>query len=217
MVLIKFIEELNNLRTLGKSETLEKLGYKSIEQNNNNHFLYINDTNNSVIAVVLGFEMEYTDLVLDLINPINIFNFNENNDKFFKILDYLHTRIDEGTEFINNIKDKYSNKDLLFLGNSIGGFLINKNLYETNVKCYTYNSAFFCENIQNDNIVNYRTSGDIVSLGNIFSKYTKTIEVTFIEYLLKNHLDNFIDYTINSHYLDFLEKYDDKQVEIELP
>jgi hypothetical protein len=217
MVLIKFIKELNNLRTLGKSETLEQIGYKSIEQNNNNHFIYVNENKNSVIVVVLGLEMKYIDLLLDLINTAKIFDFNNKNDNILDILYYLRTRIDEGTDFINDVKDKYSNKTLIFLGNSIGGFLINKILHDTNIRCYTYNSAFICENIHNENIVNYRTSGDIVSLGNIFSKYTKTIEVTFIEYLCKNNLDNFVDFIVNSHYLDFLEKYEDKQVEIDIP
>lgn len=220
MVKVTF-EGFKQIRDLGKSDRLEQLGYKMINQNNKYHYLFINDLTKKGIVLILGLESEYDNLVLELINPANIFKFDENNSRFLKIINYIIMRINEGSSFINNIKQNYTEYEITFFGNSIGGLIINKNLQNTKFKCYTYNPAFIYENVNSENIINYRTSGDIVSLPYIFFKNTQIIEVTFIEYLLKNDLiktnlneffniNNFINYVIDSHFLGFLDDYKTK-------
>jgi beta-glucosidase len=220
---VKFIEILHSLQENKRSKTLEDLGYKlnSSLNKNNNHFIYVNDKCKTVIAVILGFEKEYNNLILDILNPLNILKVEENKNKFIKIINYLVDNLEQGKSFIKDIKKTYVDYKVTFLGYSIGGFIINTNLQDTIFKCYTYNPAFINENKNksNGNIINYRTSGDIISLGYLFEEYTKTIEVRFFDYLLKNNLQasSVINYIINSHYLNFLDNYEDKQIEIEIP
>lgn len=217
---IKFIEVLYDLRKNQSSKTLEDLGYKKISTEDVNEFIYVNEERRAVICSVLGFEPGYFDLILEIINPLTFLN-TDNKDKITEIINYFCRREKEGDAFIKNTIREYSSYDVTFLGNSFGGYLIHKNLQGTDFKGYTYNSLPLLANTttRNPNITNYRTSGDLLSLPYSFDKFTKNIEVNYIDYIIKNNLKdlNIFKYFIESHYLEFLSNYAGKQIEIYVP
>jgi hypothetical protein len=218
---IKFIEVLYDLRKNKSSKVLEDLGYKKISTDNVNEFIYVNEECRAVICSVLGFEPGYFDLVLEIINPLTFLNPN-NKDKLTEIINYFCRREEEGDKFIKNTIKKYSSYDVTFLGNSLGGYLIHKNLQGTCFKGYTYNSLPHCftnKTTRNPNIINYRTSGDLVSLSYSFDKLTRNIDVNFIDYIIKSNFKDvdIFKYFLESHYLEFLSNYADKQIKIDIP
>ena len=62
---VKFIKILNDLRKDKRSKTLEDLGYKlnSPLDDNNNHYMYVNDKYKIDIAVILLFDFRTSQLV----------------------------------------------------------------------------------------------------------------------------------------------------------
>jgi len=187
---IDFIELLRSSYFESKSKLLEEFGY--ILDNDitikKQIFVYVDKRIKQVIVIICGLDL---NLYLDNINFSTITNIVNDYNKIKK----------DGETFIKKIIDKYNEYNIIFMGHSLGGYIINKNLNNTIYKCYTYNPFFIYEKAS-ENIKNYRTSSDILSIG-LIGKETKTIEINLWDYLFNKKFD-IIRYFIDSHHTTIL-------------
>ena len=172
---IDFIELLRSSYFESKSKLLEEFGY--ILDNditiNKQIFVYVDKRIKQVIVIICGLDL---NLYLDNINFSTITNIVNDYNKIKK----------DGETNIKKIIDKYNEYNIIFMGHSLGGYIINKNLNNTIYKCYTYNPFFIYEKAS-ENIKNYRTSSDILSIGLIGKETeTETIEINLWNYLIIN-------------------------------
>lgn len=198
-VSIDFVKILRELYIKSKSEELENLGYDQDTEiiDDSKIFLYKDVSLKSLIVLFIG---------LDLTKDFNVF-------KIPNIINEATAMVKNGELNIKKIIEKYNEYDIIFLGHSLGGHIINKNLKNTKYKCFTYNS-FLVNDKPSLNIKNYRTNGDILSLG-LIGKETETIDINLWDYLFKNNF-NLINYFIESHYTGILNKLNIK-LNIDIP
>jgi hypothetical protein len=193
LVNIDFIELLRTSYFESKSKLLEEFGY--ILDNditiNKQIFLYVDKRIKQVIVIICGLDL---NLYLDNINFSTITNIVNDSNKIIK----------DGETNIKKIIDIYNEYNIIFMGHSLGGYIINKNLNNTKYNCYTYNSSFIYEKAS-ENIKNYRTSSDILSIG-LIGKETETIELNLWYYLFNKKFD-IIQFFKDSHYTTILSLY----------
>lgn len=195
---IDFINLLRESYIFSQLKELENLGYSLDNQikDINRILIYKDERIKSLIVVIYG---------LDIIKDFHFF-------KIPSIINEFNDKIKYGEINIKKIIEKYNEYNIIFIGHSLGGYIINKNLNNTKYNCYTYNP--FLVNETSNNIKNYRTNGDILSLG-LIGKETETIDINIWNYLLKNKF-NFISYLIESHYTNILN-INNKKINIEIP
>jgi hypothetical protein len=193
---VKLLRESYNKKNV---EELENLGYSLDNQieDINNMLIYKDERIKSIIVVIYGMNITKDFNFLKIPSKINEFN----------------DKIKYGEINIKKIIEIYNDYNIIFIGHSLGGFIINKNLNNKEYNCYTYNACFIGDNSKK-NIKNYRTNGDILSLG-LIGKETETIDINIWNYLLKNNL-NLISYLIESHYTNILD-INNKRINIEIP
>lgn len=198
-VSIDFVKILRELYIKSKSEELENLGYDQDTEiiDDSKIILYKDVSLKSLIVLFIG---------LDLTKDFNVF-------KIPNIINEATTMVKNGELNIKKIIEKYNEYDIIFLGHSLGGHIINKYLKNTKYKCFTYNS-FLVNDKPSLNIKNYRTNGDILSLG-LIGKEAETIDINLWDYLFKNNF-NLINYFIESHYTGILNKFNIK-LNIDIP
>jgi len=199
---IDFIEILRNFYIESKSKLLEEIGY-SLDTDliqGDKIFVYKDERIKSVIVIVKGLD-----------------NFLKKKDfNIFKIQNIVNesiTMVKDGEMNIKKIIDKYNEYNIIFIGHSLAGYIINKNLNNTKYNCYTYN-PFLVLDKPSQNIKNYRTSGDIFSMG-LIGKEIETIDIDLINYVVKNNFD-IINYLIDSHLITILHLYK-ISINIEIP
>jgi hypothetical protein len=110
--------------------------------------IYKDERIKSIIVVIYGMNITKDFNFLKILSKINEFN---DKKKYGEIN-------------IKKIIEIYNDYNIIFIGHSLGGFIINKNLNNKEYNCYTYNACFIGDNSKK-NIKNYRTNGDILSLG----------------------------------------------------
>jgi hypothetical protein len=197
---IDFIEILRNFYIESKSKLLEEIGY-SLDTDliqGDKIFVYKDERIKSVIVIVKGLD--------NFLKDFNIF-------KIQNIVNESITMIKNGEMNIKKIIDKYNEYNIIFIGHSLGGYIINKNLNNTKYNCYTYN-PFLVLDKPSQNIKNYRTSGDIFSMS-LIGKEIETIDIDLINYVVKNNFD-IINYLIDSHLTTILHLYK-ISINIEIP
>lgn len=193
---VKLLRESYNKKNL---EELENLGYCLDNQieDINRMLIYKDERIKSIIVVIYGMDIRKDFNFLKISSIINEFN----------------DKIKYGEINIKKIIEIYNDYNIIFIGHSLGGFIINKNLNNKEYNCYTYNACFIGDK-STKNIKNYRTNGDIFSLG-LIGKETETIDINIWNYLLKNKF-NLISYLIESHYTNILN-INNKKINIEIP
>lgn len=193
---VKLLRESYNKKNL---EELENLGYCLDNQieDINRMLIYKDERIKSIIVVIYGMDIRKDFNFLKIPSIINEFN----------------DKIKYGEINIKKIIEIYNDYNIIFIGHSLGGFIINKNLNNKEYNCYTYNACFIGDK-STKNIKNYRTNGDIFSLG-LIGKETETIDINIWNYLLKNKF-NLISYLIESHYTNILN-INNKKINIEIP
>ena len=197
---IDFVNVLRESYISSKLEGLEEIGY-NLETDlilGDNMLIYKDERIKSIIVIVKGLD--------DITKDFNIF-------KIPSIIEEFNDKIKYGEMNIKKIIDIYNDYNIIFIGHSLGGFIINKNLNNKEYNCYTYNACFIGDK-SSKNIKNYRTNGDILSLG-LIGKEAETIDINIWDYLLKNKF-NLISYLIESHYTNILNTYNIK-LNIEIP
>jgi hypothetical protein len=144
---VKLLRESYNKKNV---EELENLGYSLDNQieDINNMLIYKDERIKSIIVVIYGMNITKDFNFLKIPSKINEFN----------------DKIKYGEINIKKIIEIYNDYNIIFIGHSLGGFIINKNLNNKEYNCYTYNACFIGDNSKK-NIKNYRTNGDILSLG----------------------------------------------------
>jgi hypothetical protein len=186
---------------IDKVDILENIGYELDNELSNEHTsVYIDKRINSVVTIVTG---------LDL----NIF-FEKSSFENLNLIHIIHHKIKVSEECIDKVCEKYNNYNLIFLGHSLGGLVINLTLNNTNHKCYTYNPCFV-NTKRVDNIKNYRTNGDILSIS-LIGNETKTIDIDFIEYFIKQK-GNLFDFLKEVHETTIFTKFDNLYIHIPIP
>uniref|UniRef100_A0A6C0KM51 Uncharacterized protein n=1 Tax=viral metagenome TaxID=1070528 RepID=A0A6C0KM51_9ZZZZ len=191
---VDFVRCLRESFYTSKSEILENLGYiiDNDFSNCQKLLVYYNKNVSSVIVLFFGVSLK----------DFNIFQIPS-------LVKEVNDRIKFGEIGIKKINEKYKDyNDIIFIGHSIGGHIINKNLNGTKYKCYTFN-PFFVTNKPSNNIKNYRTSGDILS----YNLDTEIIEIDLWNYLHNNNFD-IIKFLIDSHSTTSLNE---NGIKIELP
>ena len=197
---IDFVNVLRESYISSKLEGLEEIGY-NLETDlilGDNMLIYKDERIKSIIVIVKGLD--------DITKDFNIF-------KIPSIIEEFNDKIKYGEMNIKKIIDIYNDYNIIFIGHSLGGFIINKNLNNKEYNCYTYNACFIGDK-SSKNIKNYRTNGDILSLG-LIGKETEIIEIDIINYLLNNNFD-IIKFLRESHSTTILNTYNIK-LNIEIP
>lgn len=196
---VDFVKLLRESYNKKKLEELENLGYSLDNQikDINRMLIYKDERIKSIIVVIYGMDIRKDFNFLKISSIINEFN----------------DKIKYGEINIKKIIEIYNDYNIIFIGHSLGGFIINKNLNNKEYNCYTYNACFIGDK-STKNIKNYRTNGDIFSLG-LIGKETETIDINIWNYLLKNKF-NLISYLIESHYTNILN-INNKKINIEIP
>jgi len=207
---ISFTEVLGDIFYKNNSEIIEKLGYIKDEE-----LSYV-DLSNRVTAVYLDNRIKTVLVVMPGANIVNYVNKIE----FFYIINiiglvkFLKELSDIYKKCIEDIIQKYSEHNIIFFGHSLGGLIINLQLQNTNYNCYVYNPCFVNDK-SSENIYNYRTNGDVLSLG-LIGKETKTIDVDIIDYLVKCNYD-IVKLFTDVHNTDIFKTYPDKNILIPIP
>lgn len=189
---IDFVKLLRDSNISPKLKGLEEIGY-SLDTNvieGDKILLYKDERIKSIIVIVKGLD--------DITKDFNIF-------KIPNIVNEANNIVKNGEINIKTILQKYNEYNIIFIGHSLGGHIINKNLKNTKYNCYTYNPFFpiHLEDTASKNIKNYRTSGDILSIVPI-GKEIETINIDIIKYLLNNKF-NIINYFKDSHFTTILD------------
>jgi hypothetical protein len=177
---------------------LEDIGYKrDTTMCDENISVYTDNNQQNVIAIIPGISLR------KIMNDISIV-------KIHSIIDNINAR----KENINNVIKKYSDANIIFVGHSIGGFIINLVLNNTKYKCYTYNPSFVNRK-SSDNIKNYRTDADILSLG-LIGKEEQTINIDFMKYFTEKK-GNIFDYLLDVHETTIVTKLENISIDIPVP
>lgn len=200
---IDFVKLLRESYISSNLKELEEIGY-SLDTDliqGDKILLYRDERIKSIIVIVEGLD--------DITNDFNIF-------KIPNIVNEVNEIIRNGEINIKKIIEKYNEYNIIFIGHSLGGYVINKNLKNTKYNCYTYNPflPILLEDTTSKNIKNYRASGDILSIVPIGNEI-ETIEIDIINYLLKNKF-NIINYLKDSHFTTILYLYN-ISLNIEIP
>ena len=200
---IDFVKLLRESYISSNLNDLVRIGY-SLDTNvieGDKILLYKDERIKSIIVIVRGLD--------DITKDFNIF-------KIPNIVNEANNIVKNGEINIKTIIEKYNEYNIIFIGHSLGGYIINKNLKNTKYNCYTYNPFFpiHLEDTTSKNIKNYRTSGDILSIVPI-GKGIETIEIDIIKYLLNNKF-NIINYFKDSHFTTILDLYN-ISLNIEIP
>jgi hypothetical protein len=182
---------------------LEKIGYEKDEEFHNPLLVYINKCINAIIVILPGLNIRPLIKSPFCLEEIHRTVINADN---------LNILYEEG---IKKVCDKYNNKhNIIFIGHSFGGLVINSKLNNTIHKCYCYNSCFVNERSSN-NINNYRTNCDLLSIG-LIDKETETIYINLLEYLIKQK-GNLLDFFIEVHETTIFTKVDNLNIMIPIP
>lgn len=183
-----------------KSEIIENLGYiKDDELSNKNVTVYVDTRIQSVVVILPGADLEKYYRDNTFMNIINIFN----------VLNYLKEKNNSYEKCIEEVIKKYSEYTIIFLGHSLGGLIINLKLQNTKYNCYVYN-PFFVNKEASENIRNYRTNIDILSLG-LIGKKNETVDLNFLDGLVKYNFDIF-KFLLDSHETTIFNIYPDKSI-----
>ena len=197
--LVEIIQDCNN----NNNTRLEQLGYiKDDELTNKYVYVYKDMRINSIVVILKGYNKEEFPKDFTLTH-LYIFNHLKNINEHLAVSESL----------INNICERYSDTEITFIGHSLGGLLINKQLNNTKHKCYTYN-PFLVDLKSSDNIKNYRANLDLGSLG-LIGKEEKTIYINFIDYLVTKK-GNIFDLLLDSHDTKIFTLYDDLEIPIDI-
>lgn len=192
----------------GKVDNLEIIGYKKDkkdEEFDDKLIVYINKSINTVIVILLGLDIDRSFL---LENPFSLENIKI-------VIKTIAERLKLNEEGFNNVYKKYNNKyNLIFLGHSIGGFTINSKLQHSIHKGYCYNPVFINKK-SSDNIKNYRTNLDILSIP-LIGNVTKTIHIPFLDYL-NTKKGSSIDLLLDCHFTTIFTIYEDLHIKIPIP
>jgi hypothetical protein len=191
---IDFVKLLRESYISSNLKELEEIGY-SLDTDvieGNKILVYKDERINSIVVIVKGLD--------DITKDFNIF-------KIQSIIEESNEIIRNGEININKIIKKYNEYNIIFIGHSLGGYVINKNLKNTKYNCYTYNPflPILLEDTASNNIKNYRASGDLFSIVPI-GKEIETIEIDLINYLSNNKF-NIINYLKDSHFTTILDLY----------
>jgi hypothetical protein len=191
---IDFIKLLRESYISSNLKEIEEIGYNLDTDliQGDKILLYRDERIKSIIVIVKGLN--------DITKDFNIF-------KIPNIVNEANDIVKNGEVNIKKIIEKYNEYNIIFIGHSLGGYVINKNLKNTKYQCYTYNPflPILLEDTSSNNIKNYRTSGDILSIGKI-GKQIETIEIDIINYLINNKF-NIINYLKDSHFTTILHLY----------
>ena len=197
--LVEIIQDCNN----NNNTRLEQLGYiKDDELTNKYVYVYKDMRINSIVVILKGYNNEEFPK-----------DFTFTYQYIFKHLKNINEHLAVSESLINNICERYSDTEITFIGHSLGGLLINKQLNNTKHKCYTYN-PFLVDLKSSDNIKNYRANLDLGSLG-LIGKEEKTIYINFIDYLVTKK-GNIFDLLLDSHDTKIFTLYDDLEIPIDI-
>lgn len=207
---ISFTEILGDIFYKNNSEIIEKLGYikddelSYVDLSNRVTAVYVDNRIKTVLVFMPGANIGKYVNTIEFFYNINIIGLV----KFLKELSDIYKKC------IEDIIQKYSEHNIIFFGHSLGGLIINLQLQNTNYNCYVYNPCFVNEQ-SSENIYNYRTNGDVLSLG-LIGKETKTIDVDIIDYLVKCNYD-IVKLFTDVHNTDIFKIYPDKSILIPIP
>jgi hypothetical protein len=188
-----------------KSDIIENLGYiKDDDLSNDVIAVYIDKRIQTAIAILPGADLEAYIKDKNFIEIINI----------FKGIDYLKYKINKYEKCIEEVIQKYSEYTIIFFGHSLGGFMINLKLQDSKYNCYVYNPCFINKQ-SSENIRNYRTNGDILSLG-LIGKETETVNLDFLDGFIKCQF-NIFKFLLEIHETTIFTIYPDKSIIITIP
>ncbi len=188
-----------------KSDIIEYLGYiKDDDLSNDVIAVYIDKRIQTAIAILPGANLDGYIKDKNFIEIINI----------FKGIDYLKYKINKYEKCIEEVIQKYSEYTIIFLGHSLGGFIINLKLQDSKYNCYVYNPCFINKQ-SSENIRNYRTNGDILSLG-LIGKETETVNLDFLDGFIKCQC-NIFKFLLEIHETTIFTIYPDKSIIITIP
>jgi len=194
-----------------KSDIIENLGYvkdddlrNSSDLRNGDAVVYVDKRIQSALVILPGADPGEYIKDKNFIEIINIFN----------VIDYLKYKITSYEKCIEEVIKKYSEYTIIFFGHSIGGFMINLKLQDSKYNCYTYNPCFINKQ-SSENIRNYRTNGDILSLG-LIGKETETVNLDCLDGLIKFQF-NIIYFLYELHTTTIFTIYPDKSIIITIP
>jgi hypothetical protein len=172
--------------------------------------VYKNEVNKKIIIYLDGFDREANNL---------LFSF-----KYLDVLSEVEKYIIRVKNVVEKINISYENYDKLYLGNCLGGFMVNNFISGKNIVGYTYNSFGFKINDEyNLNITNYCQNLDVLNIfwriNNIkqkaiildsFSDKLNLINLFDIKDICHN-ITIISEIVVNSH---FIYKVDEKIIEI---
>jgi hypothetical protein len=200
--LIKLLKKLTTWNTKFKEgegihncHFLKSLGYKcELDLCDKWIVVYKNEVKKKIIIYLDGFDSEATNLLYS-----------------FKYLDAL-SEVEKYGIRVKNVVEKinisYENYDKLYLGNCLGGFMVNNFISGKNIVGYTYNS-FGCKinNKYNLNITNYCQELDICNIfwrinkNNciIINSFSDIFDLNLIDYFNINTIITIVKKIKNSH------------------
>jgi hypothetical protein len=170
---------------------LYELGYRQVDTQSINHYVYVNADSKSVVVCILGLDTHDEQLLNKIFDIENIFHLEKIFEHISVFTHNLVSRIDAGQNFITDVTTTYKDYKLYFFGNCLGKYILDTFLpkkYNSSTCVSSFNCHASKKIIDLNNLIVYLTERNFKNL-NIFELLSTQCNTLFIN----NHEDNNVE------------------------